>query len=244
MNILIVDDNEINAILLAQTLKVKGYSSIRALSGAEALAVLRDRTDISLVLADIMMPEMDGLELLQKIKEEWRDLPVIMCSAVTDLDRVRQAVMLGCDSYIVKPVDRELLVQKIAHALKPVIGAEKEIMFEHQMDYDTYLTLARSFLKLLEEESGVLEEVIKSKTPSPPFQLQRVAEAASLMGAKQLQSRVEDVLDGQVNNMDVKLELGRMLRDMQQVASVLKDRLDPKKIRARLTENEGLRGAG
>lgn len=235
MNILIVDDNEINGILLEQMLKVKGYSSLRASSGAEALRILKERMDIRVVIADIMMPEMNGLELLRIIKESYllKDLPVIMCSSLADIDQVRLAVALGCASYIIKPVNRDLLAQKITQALgnsKPILATEQELMVQHGMDAETYINMVQSFLKLIEVGVESIEATLSSKPNAAPLQLQPILEGATIMGAKQLEARIEDFMGKMGNKHDIKLELVRVLRDMQHVASHLKEQLEKRNL--------------
>jgi CheY-like chemotaxis protein len=92
MSILIVEDNPINDKILEVNLQNKGYQTILAQSAKKALELLTSAPQIQLIIADIMMPEMDGLELLAKIKEqpEWRDIPVIMCSALADIETVKR----------------------------------------------------------------------------------------------------------------------------------------------------------
>src|SRR5690242_12010671 len=109
MSILIVDDNEIFLILLDKMLKAHHHSVLWASSGVEALKTLENESDVRLVIADIMMPEMTGLELLRRMKQSvlLKDIPVILCSVMADIENVRQGAVLGCHSYLVKPVQRD-----------------------------------------------------------------------------------------------------------------------------------------
>ena len=87
MSILIVEDNPVSARMLEVTLQKNGYSTVRARTGREALDELREHgTQIEMVITDIMMPEMDGLELFSAIRSnpKWRSLPVVVASAAAD----------------------------------------------------------------------------------------------------------------------------------------------------------------
>jgi CheY-like chemotaxis protein len=85
-----------------------------AFSGQSALESLEDKYDsITLVLSDINMPEMNGIELLQKIKEKFDDLPVWMITAYNDKENYQQAFQFGCADYLTKPIDFTELKQKI-----------------------------------------------------------------------------------------------------------------------------------
>ncbi len=119
MHVLIVEDNPINAKLLAVNLEKVGYKTVVANTGREALDRLDHDNEIELVISDIMMPEMDGLELLSKMKEneKYKDIPLIVSSSLADMDTVRKAARLGCHHYITKPLRVTDLLQKVRAAL-------------------------------------------------------------------------------------------------------------------------------
>ena len=84
-------------------------------TGEEALDCLSSNPDIQLMITDIMLPEMDGLALLGKMKEshDLKNIPVIMCSAHSQTEIVQRAIELGCRHYIVKPINPGRLLQKV-----------------------------------------------------------------------------------------------------------------------------------
>jgi DNA-binding NtrC family response regulator len=102
ITILVVDDDEMVRDVLEQLLQRKGYN-IKGVGGAkEALAYLKcNRVD--LVVTDIVMPEMDGFELLQVIKKSFPDIGVIMMTGYGDAGSVKEALSLGADEYFTKP---------------------------------------------------------------------------------------------------------------------------------------------
>ena len=120
MNILIAEDNEVSQKILVLNLQKLGYEVIPAWNGKEALACLESNPAIQLVITDIMMPEMDGLTLLKTVKTDsrWKNIPVILCTVLQDLDVVKSAIALGCDSYITKPIQAASLSIKIKEVLE------------------------------------------------------------------------------------------------------------------------------
>jgi signal transduction histidine kinase len=127
--LLIVDDNEINRDLLTRHLQRQGHNITVAENGRQALEIIQTHT-FDLVLLDIMMPEMNGYQVLQHLKnhETWRDIPVIMISALGELDSVVRCVEMGAEDYLFKPFDPVLLRARIGACLekKRLHDREKE----------------------------------------------------------------------------------------------------------------------
>ena len=118
--ILVVDDNEDNRYTLTRRLQREGYNDVVcANNGLEALEQLSHR-DFDLVLLDIMMPEMDGYTVLERLREEGRlaDLPVIVISALDDFDSVVRCIELGAEDYLPKPFNTILLRARIGAVLE------------------------------------------------------------------------------------------------------------------------------
>ncbi len=118
--VLIVDDIDENRDILERRLKRMGIASIeQATNGREALAAI-ERRSFDLVLLDIMMPEMDGFEVLQHLKAHGRltDLPVIVISALSDLEPVVRCIELGAEDFILKPFNATLLRARILAMLE------------------------------------------------------------------------------------------------------------------------------
>jgi class 3 adenylate cyclase len=116
--ILVVDDDAVNRRLLWRTLEALGHRVLTAANGRDALNVLHlEQPDI--VLLDIVMPEMDGLSVLERIKADpaVRDVPVIMISALEDFDSVVRCIELGAEDYLQKPFDAVLLRARIRAGL-------------------------------------------------------------------------------------------------------------------------------
>lgn len=110
-NILVIDDELFFREFIADNLKKAGYPSITASSGAEGLGILeREKGNLSVVLLDIVMPEMDGLAVLEKIREINPDIPVIMMTAHMDQELVLMSLKKGAFDYLAKPLYTEELL--------------------------------------------------------------------------------------------------------------------------------------
>jgi CheY-like chemotaxis protein len=117
--ILIVDDEPFNVDYLEQELEDLGHETLSVSNGAEALKLI-DSDAPDLVLLDIMMPEIDGFQVLEQIKsrEATRDIPVIMISALDDMPSVVKCIELGAEDYLTKPFDPVLLKSRIGASLE------------------------------------------------------------------------------------------------------------------------------
>ncbi|MBI4707088.1 MAG: response regulator [Candidatus Omnitrophica bacterium] len=117
--ILIVDDETELTELLKLRFGALGYKISSAADGEEALnAVKTDKPD--LILLDIMLPKLDGISVLLKLKSDpaFKDIPVFMLSAIAQDEEVRVALSLGAMGYIKKPFDKTELITKVQDALK------------------------------------------------------------------------------------------------------------------------------
>ncbi len=119
IRVLVVDDTETMRLYEKMLLSDEGYEIDLAINGLDALEkIAANRPD--LVLLDIVMPEMDGIECCRRIKEEesTADIKVIMVTTKGEYSRVKEAFAAGCDDYITKPIDRVELLSKIKELLK------------------------------------------------------------------------------------------------------------------------------
>ncbi len=114
--ILIVDDEKNYLTILTAILEEEGFEVLTALSGQEALDI-RKTSDVDLVLTDMKMPVMDGIELLEHIKAIDPELPVVMMTAHGTVDKAVEAMQKGAYSYILKPFDNERLIIYVKKAI-------------------------------------------------------------------------------------------------------------------------------
>ena len=192
MAILIVEDNPVNAKLLQLMLENHGYQTVSARNGADALARLAAQGPIELIITDYMMPEMDGLELIGKVRAlpTFKDIPIMMASAHSDIDTVSKVKSLGCDSFLVKPIHRKEFIKRVEHHIKesPVALRDKNYMMNKlNMDPAEYDSLASMFAAQLAAimpnvvlEQGESEENVSENLGQL---LKEVAESAAILGA-------------------------------------------------------------
>ena len=138
LTILVAEDDPSTSRLLCAQLKLAGYDPVAARDGVEALEVMRER-HVDLIVCDVMMPRMDGFELTRKIRARGDTVPILMLTAKTLQEDVRQGFLVGTDDYMTKPPDRQELLLRIKALLR-----RARIVDEHQirvgdvtLDYDT-----------------------------------------------------------------------------------------------------------
>lgn len=115
--ILIVDDEPDIRLLLSWYVEKEGFVSLKAENGRQALELI-DRYHPDAIISDVMMPEMDGMELLQQIKNREIEIPVIMITAYGTIDRAVYAMRLGAADFITKPINPDYLMQVIDRVFK------------------------------------------------------------------------------------------------------------------------------
>jgi serine phosphatase RsbU (regulator of sigma subunit) len=147
--ILVVDDTEVNRDLLTRRLRALGHEVETAVHGRAALEHLADRpTD--LVLLDIMMPEMDGFEVLERLRADarLRTIPVIMISAVDEIEAVARAIELGATDYLPKPFNAVVLKARVTATLekKRLEDAERQHTRELERELEIGRQIQREFL--------------------------------------------------------------------------------------------------
>jgi len=117
--LLVVDDNKVNRLLLGRSLEQQGHTVEMAENGRQALEMLHARP-FDLVLLDIEMPEMNGYQVLEKATADLhlRDIPIIITSALEELDSVVRCIEMGAEDYLTKPVNPVLLKARIGASLE------------------------------------------------------------------------------------------------------------------------------
>lgn len=123
VTILVVEDNE-HTRLLTETRLKKFYNVVVAENGSEALDIFYER-QIDLIVADIMMPMMDGYELVKNLRDNNEDVPVLFLTAKSTFEDKKQGFDLGVDDYITKPIDYEELLLRIKAILRRANIANK-----------------------------------------------------------------------------------------------------------------------
>ncbi len=126
-NILVAEDNTDMRELFCTVLESNGYHAIPAVDGLEALDVI-DETYIDLIVADILMPRLNGYELTRSLRDAGYTLPILMVTAKDQFDDMKQGFRSGADDYMIKPVNvRELVLRVEALLRRAKISSEKMI---------------------------------------------------------------------------------------------------------------------
>jgi PAS domain S-box-containing protein len=118
--ILVAEDDDLSYILLKEALSRANITTCRAKTGKEAVELVMSKNNVSLILMDIKLPEMNGMDATREIKKFKPEIPVIAQSAYISQSDIRTAIEAGCDDYITKPIDIRLLLNKISRHNLPV----------------------------------------------------------------------------------------------------------------------------
>jgi response regulator RpfG family c-di-GMP phosphodiesterase len=170
--ILVVDDEEAIREIVASMLSSAGYACKQAASGMEALAVLNSNEEFELMLSDLMMADLDGIGLLERTKEKYPDMPVVMVTAVHDISVALAAIRNGAYDYLLKPFEREQLLATVSRALE-----NRRLKLENR----TYQTNLES---LVEARTGQLQAALKELERSYDITLQALGDALDLKDAE------------------------------------------------------------
>jgi adenylate cyclase len=164
-HLLVIDDNEGNRDMLSRRLQHQGYRVSTAVDGSQGLAFLK--TDlVDLILLDVMMPEMDGYEVLVQLKANstWHDIPVIMISALDEIESVVRCIERGAEDYLSKPFDPVLLRARIGACLEKKRLRDQEVRHIQELADERLNRLKRFFSPQLAEliVSGGTEDPLKT----------------------------------------------------------------------------------
>lgn len=223
INILLVDDNFINRLLVIHLLEDKGYTVIEAENGYGAIEKLKEE-DIDLVLMDISMPDLDGLEatrIIRKMDEAYlRKVPIIAMTAHAFQQQIQEALDSGMNDYLSKPFKPEELFQKINNQLNPVVNdiLEKdkvEVVDEKFYDlsfltqyYDNEQEFINSILSLYVKETPSsihqIEDAVNKKDWTAFKSLShKIKTNIMMMGIKKAEPFLHIAAAIDINNVDV-----------------------------------------
>jgi len=199
-NFLVVDDNEINRSVLARRLQSIGHRVATEPGGAAALEQLA-REEFDVVLLDIMMPDIDGREVLQSIKADVKTqhIPVIMISALDEMSTIVECIGMGAADYLPKPFDPILLKARVAACLRDKRSHDRELRFTNELQ-DSYRRL-----KEAERLRDDLTHMIIHDLRTP---------LSSLMTGMQTIPLLGDLTETQTEMVDIAVEGGQKLLGM------------------------------
>jgi class 3 adenylate cyclase len=170
--ILVVDDNASNRDLLSRRLQRQGHTVLQAENGASALALV-EKEPLDLVLLDLMMPGISGYEVLASLKgnPRFREIPVVMISALSELDSIVRCIEAGADDYLSKPFDPTLLRARVGSSLekKHLRDREREMIealrLEKERSENLLLNiLPKAIVKRLHDGEAVIADQLSNVT--------------------------------------------------------------------------------
>ncbi len=132
--ILLVDDDAHTIEILTRMLAREGYACLSASSGADGLALLATEP-VDVILLDVMMPDMDGLQVCERLRQDdrLRPIPVILLTARDDMETRAQGMALGVSEYLTKPINKRELFMRIDAQLKLVAAQQKLGAIDRQL---------------------------------------------------------------------------------------------------------------
>ena len=175
-NVLVVEDDKNLKKLMVTYLKKNNYTTFEARNGIQALDII-DKQYIYLVISDIMMPEMDGYELLNELRIANYEIPIMLITAKSDISDKKQGFILGADDYMVKPIDMEEMVLRVSVLLKRAKSANKRkiILRDLIIDYDQLSVVKHDKVyNLAQKEFYLLYNLVS--TPNTIFTRQELIE--------------------------------------------------------------------
>lgn len=135
IKILVVDDEARMRKLVKDFLSIKGYIVLEAQDGEEAIKVFDANKDIKLILLDVMMPKMDGFEVLEAIRQ-YSKVPVMMLTARSEERDELEGYKLGVDEYITKPFSPKILVARVEAVLRRTVGEAEDRLIAGAIEID------------------------------------------------------------------------------------------------------------
>lgn len=156
-HILVVEDNADMRELFCTVLTDSGYSCLQAQDGLQALEVM-EKEYVDLIVADVMMPGMDGYELTKSLRDANYQLPILMVTAKDQFDDMQRGFRAGTDDYMVKPINvRELVLRVEALLRRAKISGEKKIVVgDTVLDYDALTVTVHGQERILPQKEFYL----------------------------------------------------------------------------------------
>jgi two-component system sensor histidine kinase/response regulator len=193
--ILVVEDNPTMAEGICDALEMEGYATIRTSNGVEALARLEEN-HVDLILADIMMPLMDGYDFYRKVREcpEWMAIPFVFLTAKAQKEDVRLGKRLGADDYLTKPFDADelsvVVEAKLRRAEEVRQAADRQL---DELKYTILNALSHEFRTPLTYIQGYTDLLIDSDPAAEPQIFKDFLRRIQL-GSQRIQGLVEDFI--------------------------------------------------
>ena len=164
VTILVIEDEENIRKLISKTLTKNGYNILEASDGEKALKIL-DANYVDLIITDIMMPNVDGLEFTKDLRNAGYQIPILMATAKETLDDKKLGFLVGADDYMVKPIDIEEMLIRVSALLRraKIANDKKLIVRKTVLDYESYsITANNQTIELPKKEFQVLFKLLSN----------------------------------------------------------------------------------
>jgi putative nucleotidyltransferase with HDIG domain len=170
--ILVIDDEPPIRDVVCVMLQAAGYRTVQASSGADGMAILKRDPDFQLVLSDLMMPHLDGTGLLENIRRDGLEMPVVMVTAVHDISVALAAIRNGAYDYLLKPFEREQLLAVVRRALEAHRLRVENLLYQSNLE------------SLVDSRTRQLRETITQLEASYDVTLEALGDALDLKDAE------------------------------------------------------------
>lgn len=206
--ILVVDDDMLNRVVLSTNLQEQGYEVATAENGREALDMLESRP-FDVVLLDLLMPEMDGYQVLEQMKRDniQREIPVIIISALDEMESVLRCIEMGATDYLPKPFDAGLLRARLNASLANKRLRDIELEYLEQVNHVIQAAGA--------VESGVFESDQLNPVAARDDALGQLARVFQKM-AREVYAR-EQILRQQVQELRIEIDEVKKARQVAEI---------------------------
>jgi CheY-like chemotaxis protein len=227
MKILVVDDDAICRVVILKGLQRGGYDTVAARDAREAFRLLQSDDTISLLITDMMMPEVDGFGLLDQIREvpSLTRLPVLICSALGSSDIVFRAAHLNIAGYLLKPIDLPRLrqeVRRILNAQARPLAHVSETLTRLEEDEVGYLQMLTYFVEKLSHDLPVISRLCeRGESQNISTKLAGLSGAAQTLGAEALSHVLTRM--AQANAANDTCSVSVLLPEFEKAAAELKE---------------------
>ena len=207
-NILVVDDDLLNRIVLSTNLQEQGYEVATAEDGRQALDML-GREPFDVVLLDLIMPELDGFQVLEQMKRDsvQREIPVIVISALDEMESILRCIEMGATDYLPKPFDAGLLRARLNASLASKRLRDIELEYLEQVNHVTQAAAA--------DDSGTFDGDSLNPVAARDDALGQLARVFQKM-ARQVYAR-EQSLRQQVQDLRVEIDEVKRARQVAEI---------------------------
>ena len=183
--VLIVDDEKSIRITLSEILKNEGYETDSASDAEIALKVL-EYQPYDIIVTDIIMPRLSGIDLIAKVREKWDNVQIIIMTGEPTVETAVKAVRLGANDYLTKPISKDDLLRVIRHAEQTKIMNDAKISFleKHRLPSESLLPGAGEYQNTIQGITSLLFSLVEARDPYTASHQRRVGNLSAAIAQK------------------------------------------------------------